>query len=427
MGKMPHLVRESKKAKKLGEPRVIRREAFKELEIDTRLEMIRALIPIGIMAIYDELDREVCKIAGTRHSRKKEGERYYRHGTNPGSVKLAGQRVPVRVPRVRGLEGEARLSTYERFHRGCEIDETLFRRVLYGISCRNYEQAAMEIPGAIGVSGSSVSRQFIKASAAKLKEFQERDISKLDIVVLFLDGKRFAKDEMVIALGVTLSGEKRFLGFVQTGTENERALSMFLSSLIDRGLRVESGLLVVIDGSKGLRSSVSKVFKGNALVQRCQWHKRENVVSYLPKKEQGLWRRRLQKAYDRPTYKEAKGLLSRIRLDLIEINESAVRSLDEGLEETLTLHRLGLFPLIGRSLKTTNIIESVNAQAEERCGRVDNWVNSNQKQRWLAAFLIDIEPRLNRLSGYRHLPALRDAIMKELKLDTDNERSQRAA
>jgi len=427
MGRMPHLVRECKKAKRLGEPKVIRREEFKRFDIDTRLEMIRALIPLGIMAIYEELDREVVKMAGVRHSRKREGRRYYRHGTNPGSVKLAGQRVSVKVPRVRGSEGEVRLSTYERFHRGCEIEETLFRRVLYGISCRNYEQAAMEIPGAIGVSSSSVSRQFIKASAARLKAFQERDLSKLDIVTLFLDGKRFAEDEMVIALGVTLEGEKRFLGFIQSGTENERALSMFLSSLIDRGLRIESGLLIVIDGSKGLRSSVRKVFKGYALVQRCQWHKRENVVSYLPRKEQGFWRRRLQKAYGRPTYEEAKRALSKIRLELIEVNESAVRSLDEGLEETLTLHRLGLFPLIGRSLKTTNIIESVNAQAEERCGRVDNWKSSNQKQRWLAAALIDIEPRLNRLLGYRHLPALRAAIMKELKLDTENERSQRAA
>ena len=185
MERMPHLVKERKKAKKLGKPRIIRSEEFEGYDIDTRLEMIRALIPIGIMAIYEELDREVVKMAGVRHSRKSGGERYDRHGTNPGSVKLAGQRVPLKVPRVRGKEGEVRLSTYERLHRGCKLDETLFRRVLYGISCRNYEKAAMEIPGAIGVSSSSVSRQFIKASAARLKEFQERDLRKLDMVALF--------------------------------------------------------------------------------------------------------------------------------------------------------------------------------------------------------------------------------------------------
>jgi hypothetical protein len=117
----------------------------------------------------------------------------------------------------------------------------------------------------------------------------------------------------------------------------------------------------------------------------------------------------------------------KIRDELLEINESAVGSLDEGFEETLTLHRLGLFARIGRSLKTTNILESVNAQAEERCGRVDRWQNSNQKQRWLAAALLDIEPRLRRLMGYRQLPALRGAIMKELKLGSEKERSERAA
>ena len=427
MGKMPQLVRERKKAKRLGEPKIIRREEFERFDIDTKLEMIRALIPIGIMAIYEELDKEVVKLAGTRHSRKQGKERYYRHGTNPGTVKIGGQRIPLKVPRVRGKEGEVRLSTYERLHRGCKIDETLFRRVLYGISCRNYERAAREIPEAIGISPSSVSRSFIQASASKLREFQERDLSKLDIVALFIDGKRFAEDEMVIALGVTLEGKKHILGFVQTGTENTRSLSLFLNSLLERGLKIDQGILVVIDGSKGIRSAIRKVFKDKALVQRCQWHKRENVVSYLPKKEQGYWRKRLQRAYERPTYEEARGALSKIRGELCEINESAVRSLDEGFEETLTLHRLGLFPLIGRSLKTTNIIESVNAQAEERCGRVDYWKNSHQKQRWLAAALTDIEPRLRRLLGYRHLPALRVAIMKELKLDNENEGSQRAA
>jgi transposase-like protein len=146
------------------------------------------------------------------------------------------------------------------------------------------------------------------------------------------------------------------------------------------------------------------------LIQRCQWHKRENVVSYLAKGDQKYWRGRLQRAYERPTYEEARRGLLKIASELAQINESAVGSLKEGLEETLTLHRLGMYPLVGRSLKTTNILESVNAQAEKRCGRVDHWKNSKQKHRWLAAALLDIEPRLRRLLGYRHLPALREAI-----------------
>lgn len=430
MPRMPQLARQgkrSRKSKTLGEPDVVNREEYGAMELDSRLELIRSLIPLGLMAVYEELEREVVSLAGARHSRKPEDPRHYRHGTNPGTVHLAGQRVPIEVPRVRGPEGELRLQSYDELHRGGELNEVLFRRVLYGISCRNYERAAEEIPGAIGLSSSSVSRQFVEASAAKLREFQERDLTDLDLVVLFLDGKTFADDEMVIALGVTLSGEKRILGFVQTETENERVVAQFLRSLLDRGLDTSSGLLVVIDGSKGLRSAIRKVLRRRAVVQRCQWHKRENVVSHLPRKEQSSWRGRLQRAYGRPTYEEAKQELLKIRDELAEINESAVRSLDEGFEETLTLHRLGLFAKIGRSLKTTNILESVNSQAEERCGRVDHWQNSKQKQRWLAAALVDIEPRLRRLVGYRHLPALQAAIMKELKLEGAEERSRRAA
>jgi len=234
------------------------------------------------------------------------------------------------------------------------------------------------------------------------------------VVAVFLDGKSFAEDQMVLALGTTLNGDKVFLGFVQTDTENTRAIKIFLRGLADRGLDLSAGALVVIDGSKGLKAGAEAAFSGQVLIQRCQWHKRENVVSYLPRKEQPYWRGRLQRAYQRPTYEEATRDLTAIRTELEELNQSAVASLDEGFEETLTLHRLGVFPLVGRSLKTTNVLESVNAMAEQRCGRVDHWKNSNQKQRWLAAALLDIEPRLRRLLGYRHLPLLREAIQEEL-------------
>ena len=307
------------------------------------------------------------------------------------------------------------------------MDEALFRQVLYGVSCRNYERAAQRIPGAIGLSSSTVSRQFTEASAAKLKEFQDRDLSPLDLVALFLDGKTFAEDTMVLALGVTAKGDKVFLGFVQTETENKRVLVQFLRSLLDRGLDISKGLLVVLDGGKGLSAAVKSTFRRRAVIQRCQWHKRENVISYLPKNEQAYWRKKLQKAYGRPTYKEAKAELIKIHQELSQVNESAARSLEEGMEETLTLHRLGLFPLVGRSLKTTNCLESVNAMAEERCGRVDCWKNSRQKHRWLASALIDIEPRLRKLIGWDHLPKLREAIMKELKIKKSESSKRKAA
>jgi transposase-like protein len=406
---------------------VIRREDYEGMDADTRMEMIRALIPLGLIKVYEELDSEVKQLAGERHRRKGEQGLGSRYGSNRGTVRIGGRKVPVRVPRIRREGEEVPLESYRRLHAGGEADEVLLRRVLYGISCRNYEAAAEDIPGAIGLSSSTVSRRFVEASAEELRKFMERDLSSYDITVIFLDGKTFAEDSMVVALGVMTTGEKAVLGFVQTQTENKRVISRFLSSLIERGLDVSGGLLFVIDGGKGLRGAIKEVFEDKALVQRCQWHKRENVVSHLPRSEQNYWRKRLQKAYERPVYEEAVRELRKIRGELELINQSAVASLDEGFEETLTLHRLGMFSLLGRSLKTTNCIESINAMAEERCCKVDCWKNSNQKQRWLASALIDIEPRLRKLLGHRHLPKLREAIMKDLKIDVKSKRDERVA
>ncbi|MFC1573155.1 transposase [Candidatus Eisenbacteria bacterium] len=427
MGSVLRSASRRKKRKRIGPPQVIRREDYQEQGVNGRLELIRALIPLGLIAVYEELEAEVEQLAGQRYSRKPEGAKYYRHGSNHGSVKLAGQRIPVSVTRVRCPEGEVPLSSYRRLHKGEDHDEGLFRRLLYGISCRDYEAAAEAVPGAIGLSGSTVSRQFIEASQGKLREFQERDFSGQDIVAIFVDGKSFAKDQMVLALGIQMDGQKVMLGFVQTETENTRVLVNFFRSLLDRGLDVSRGTLVVIDGAKGLRSAVKKAFSKRALVQRCQWHKRENVISHLAKSEQAHWRRRLQKAYERPTYKEAKEELLKLHAELEELNQSAARSLAEGLEETLTLHRLGVFANLGRSFKTTNCIESVNSMAERKCGKVDYWKNSAQKHRWFASALLDIEPRLRKVMGYRQLYKLRDALMTDLGIKSEELISKRAA
>jgi transposase-like protein len=420
------LVRRGKKEKKLGRAEVVRREDLERMELEPRIEMIRALIPLGLAEIYRTLEEEVSALAGERYGRKGGEEAGSRHGSNRGSVRLGGQRVPIRVPRVRGEEGEVPLTSYRKLRGSGEADEVLLRRVLYGISCRNYEGAAESIPGAIGLSSSTVSRRFVEASAEQLRAMQERDLSGEDVVAIFLDGKTFAEDTMVLALGITMGGEKRVLGFVQAGTENERVLSQFLRSLVDRGLDVSQGVLVILDGAKGLRAAVRKCFKKQALVGRCQWHKRENVVSYLPRSDQAAWRKRLQRAYERPTYAEAKEALEKLLAELDEVNQSAAASLREGLEETLTLHRLGMFGKLGRSFKTTNCLESINSQVEERCGKVDAWKNSSQKQRWLASALLDIEPRLRKVMGHKHLPALREALMKELKLDAGGTRKRAA-
>lgn len=166
---------------------------------------------------------------------------------------------------------------------------------------------------------------------------------------------------------------------------------------------------------------MKKAFRGRAVVQRCLWHKRENVVSYLPRNEQAIWRKRLQRAYDRPTHKEALAALKLLMRELEMKNQSAAASLAEGFDETLTLHRLGVYAKLGRSFKTTNCLESVNAQIEERCAKVDHWKNSSQRNRWLAAALQDIEPRLRKVMGYRHLTELRDSIQNDLKITQTND------
>ena len=382
MSRVLRSVRKRKKGHTLGAVDVIDREEYAELEVDAKVELIRSLVPLGLMHIEELLDEEVTALAGERYARKAPSVGGRRHGSNPGTVGLAGQRV------------------------------------LYGISCRNDAAAAEAIPRAIGLSGSTVSRAFIQASATKLRELQERDLSGEDVVALVLDGKTFAEATMVVALGITMTGDKRFLGVVETDTENEKVLTPFLRSLVERGLDVSQGLLVIVDGGKGLRAAVRKAFRHRALGQRCQWHKRENVVSDVAKREQPVWRQRLQRADNRPEYDEALAALQSLQHELEDRNQSAAGSLAEGLDETLTLHRLGVYGVLGRSLKTTNGLESINALIEERCAKVDHWQNSSQRHRWLATALLDIEPRLRKVMGYGHLPRLRDALKRELKIDT---------
>jgi transposase-like protein len=385
------------------------------VDVAARVALIQALIPVGLEEVERELQEEVERLAGPFYAREDGCADRVRWGSSPGSVYLGGQKVPVRVPRVRDRrrKSEVPLQTYEVLQEPHKMDEALYRRILLGLSCRDYRACAEAVPDALGLSRSSVSRRFVAASERKLKEFGERRLEEYDFVAMFLDGKRFAEDEMVVAMGVTLAGDKIFLGYVQTATENETSCGEFLEELLERGLRIEEGLLVVIDGSKGLRRAILKAFKNKAVVARCQWHKRENVVSYLPKSEQDEYRKKLQRAYEKKTYESAKEALRKLVAELRLRNESAANSLEEGLEETLTLHRLGVFADLGKSLKTTNCIESILDSVERRTRKVSRWRNSSQKRRWLAAALLDTEPRLRRIMGCLHLGKLREALRQE--------------
>jgi transposase-like protein len=374
--------------------------------------MIQALIPIGLETLREELTKELVELTGPRYAREGGREGLVRWGRQRGSVYLLDQRVPVEVPRVRDLRRgmEVPLETYRELQSPLGADRALFGRILGGLSCRNYERTSRLDPESFGLSSSTVSRRFIVASAAKLRELRERRLEGLDIVALFLDGKLFAGETMVLAVGITLDGEKKLLGFRQTSTENELACRELLQDLVDRGLDISQGLLCVIDGSKGLRKAIASVFGRKTPVHRCQWHKRENVVSHLSKSRQAAMRKRLQRAYEEPDYRKAKAKLLQIEKELRLENESAAESLLEGLEETLTLHRLGVFRELSRSFKTTNVIESVLSGVGQRTDKVDNWRNSNQLHRWFGSALLDVEPRLRKVCGYRHLSKLRQAL-----------------
>ena len=209
MSSIAKATKRSKKTKRLGPVQVLRPEEYADFDVETKVECIQALIPLGLMRIRELLEEEVQTLAGIRYKRKaSSGLPGYRHGSNPGSVQLAGQRHPFKIPRVQSVKGGGEISLESLAHlRGTgNLDEVLLKRVLYGISCRNYEAAAAAVPGAIGLSSSTVSRSFTRASAKQLKGLQQRDLSELDLLAIFLDGKTFADMTMVVAVGITLTG-----------------------------------------------------------------------------------------------------------------------------------------------------------------------------------------------------------------------------
>jgi transposase-like protein len=378
--------------------------------ISSKWELIQQLIPLGLKAVEAELQAEVKSIVGENYSRKEHSLR--RWGSNDGSVYLADSKVRVKVPRIRDVETkeEMSLESYRQLQKPRVMEEIVFNRVLKGISQRDYESVALRAPEVFGIKKSSISKKFIKASAKKLKSFFERRFDGEDFVAIFIDGKSLLDTMMVVALGIRLDGSKSVLGFVEAATEHHKPIMDFLRSLQARGLKIEHETLFIIDGSKGLRKGIEETFGSKAFFQRCQWHKRENVVSHLPEKYRDSFRMKMQAAYNKQQYVTAKRALLVIQKELKWHNESAANSLLEGLEDTLTLHRLNLFAKLGTSLKTTNPIENVNRLLENVIGKVCHWKNSNQRQRWVASAALELEPRLRKIKGHQFLGELRSKM-----------------
>lgn len=375
-------------------------------DFDVKMTVIQELIPLGLKAVAEELQDEVRRLAGTKHSRDGNNARW---GCQNGSVYLRDQKFPVKVPRVRDVEAgeEVTLESYQRLQKPFDDNSGAFRKLLHGLSTHKYQESSTLAAEAFGISASNLSKRFKRNSADQLKQLQSRSLAQEDFVVIFIDAKRYADDGLIVALGVTLEGRKLVLGIEQIHSESARAIEQWLDRLIERGLKYEDGILFIIDGSKGIRKAIESKFSIHALIQRCQWHKRENVVAYLDKAQQAVFRRRLQASYAKTTYPEAKASLEQLRRELETVNASAANSLLDGLEETLTLHRLGLSPELTKSLGTTNGIESFMSQLASRTDKVDRWHNSDQILRWTASAAMDHEPRMNRIRGYQYLKLLR--------------------
>ncbi len=416
------------KVKKAKAVEVQKLQEYGALALDAKAALIQELIPLGLMHIAAVIEEEVVSLAGEKYKRNGIAG-YDRWGKQQGSVFIQDQRIPIMYPRVRDgrRNKEVPLASYERFQKPTHgANEKLLKRVLYGLSCGDYRACSEAIPEALSLSPSTISRRYIAASEKKLREIRERRLDEYDIVALVMDGKAFGDDEIIISIGVTILGQKIILGIIQAASENASVCRDFLKGLISRGLTYEQGLLCVIDGAKGFRKAIDDVFGNHGVVQRCQWHKRENILEYLPKEVQDSFKKKLQKAYREEDYNDAKATFQSIKRELKLVNESAVASLEEGFEETLTVHRLNVHQELRRSFTTTNMIESINALVGQRTDKVDYWKNSNQKQRWVATALLDVETRLNRVSGYRHLQELRHALQREIRRRTMKENREEA-
>ena len=261
-----------------------KRLLWKDLEaknLEIRFSLLSNHLEVIRIMINELLEEEVIDKAGERYARKNDEAVASRWGTNPGSVKVGDRKIKISVPRLRNTEtGECQpLDRYEQLRSLDKPDEVLQARIIKGLSTRDYAETAETMLDSFGLSKSAVSEQAKQKMAESLMRFENRDLSGYDITAMILDGKYLKKHQVIIALGVTIEGHKVVLGFVQAGSENGRVVKELLKDLGKRGLKHDQGMLVILDGSKGLAKGVRDYFGSYAVIQRCRWHKRENILS----------------------------------------------------------------------------------------------------------------------------------------------------
>jgi transposase-like protein len=307
---------------------------------------------------------------------------------------------------------EVPLGSYELMQRASLMEESVWQKTMQGLTTRRYSQVIEELEQAYGIKKSTISEHFIEASRQRLDKLLARPLGNYALCAMMIDGTCFDDQQLITVLGVTVHGQKLVLGLRQGATENTTVVKQVLGDLRERGVDFEVPRLYVLDGGKALQAAVRQTAGKAGIVQRCQVHKIRNVVEHLPEEHQSHVRQKMQSAYRMRDYGDARRALDLLLRELMDLNPSAARSLEEGREETLAVHRLRVSPTLRTSLASTNLIESTFSIVETVCRNVKRWHSGDQYLRWVGSGLLWAESRWNRVHGYREIPLL----VKELEL-----------
>lgn len=370
----------------------------------------------GLVVMQQMLTAELTGIVGAKHAKLSGDVRVGNwHGTTEGAVVLGGRKVTVERPRGRYVDGgEVELATWDTFASDDLLRQVVVERMLAGVATRRHVDVAEPV-GLLKTKGSSrsaVSRRFVTATQAAMKDLLARDLSEHTPVVLMVDGLNVADQMIVVAMIITEDGTKIPAGLILGDTENTVVVTDLLADLVARGLRYEQGILVVLDGSKALRKAVAKVFGDKAVVQRCTLHKRRNVIGYLPADERDQIDRRLALAFAQPDVTKGLKVCRDLAVQLDKTHPDAAASLREGLEEMFTVARLGVPVRLRQTLTNTNCIESMISIVRTTSGRVKNWGDGNMRKRWIAVGMLEAERSFRRVRGCKDMPLLITAISR---------------
>jgi putative transposase len=385
-----------------------------DLLIDTRAELTELVVRSGMKVLEALLEEDRTAICGPRYQHRVDRDRV-RAGTTGSTVVLGGRKVHIRRPRVRAGKTEVPLPSFEAMAHTDPLNRRIVEQMLLGVATRRYARSLEPLPTEIrscGTSKSSVSRRFVTRTTAQVKAWQTASLEGLDLVAIFIDGVIFAEHCLVVALGIDATGQKHPLGLWDGSTENATVCQGLLSHLQSRGLRTDRSVLVILDGSKALRSAVEQTFGRAACVQRCQVHKTRNILEYLPDRQRPWVHAILRRAYSHEDPAKARRLLDDLARRLEDDFPSAAASVREGLDETLTVLRLPLSERLRRSLATTNPIESLMSRARHVHRNVKRWRNSKMMIRWMTAAVFEAAKGFRRVKGCKDLPALITALRR---------------